>query len=129
MSRCRCCGKVPAALGALGKIEDVRKEEAVKVAIAVIVGEGRLDARVTHVEAVLMSPLREGAVAVVHEKKVGSVESADIEVGPAVLVDVDHRRTRDTARTVLRAVHARRRRDVHELERSRLPVEGAGSVP
>ena len=119
---------VPAPERALREIQDVGEQEAVEVAVAVVVGEGRLDARVLDVQAVLVRPLREGAVAVVDEEQVRRVEAADVEVGPAVLVDVDHRRAGDAARAVPGAVDPRRHGDVHELERGGLPVEGARAV-
>ena len=111
----------------LREIEDVGDDIAVEVAIAVVVREGGHDGGILHIEPVLVGALGEGAVAVVDEQQVRGVVAADVEVGPAVLVDVHHGGA-DFGRGGIGTVDSGGGSDVHELERSGLPVERAGTI-
>ena len=122
---------VPAALRGLGKIEDVGDEIAIELAVAIIVGEDRVDGGILDVEAVGLGALGEGAVVVIDEEQIRQVVAADINVRPAILIDVHDGGAGVAGRSRLSRGdgHAGFHRDVLELEGGNLQVERAGTVP
>ena len=81
---------VPLAVRVLGAVEDVRLDEDVEPAVAVVVAEGGHGAGVRHIEAVGVRHLLERAVALVDVEEVRRVEPADIDVQETVIVEVVH---------------------------------------
>jgi hypothetical protein len=72
-----------------GVIEQVGRYVDIEPAVAVVVAEGRHDARVLHVETVGVGHLLERPVALVDVEQVRGVEAADVDVEQSVVVDVD----------------------------------------
>ena len=101
---------------------------AVQEAVAVVVGKGGHDRGVLHVEAVFVGAFGEGAVAVVDEEQIGGVVTADVDVRPAVLIDVHHS-CADLRCGGAGAIDACGGGDVGEFEGGCLPVQRARAVP
>jgi len=76
----------------LREIEDIGHEIAVQKTVAVVIGKGGHDRCILHVEAVFVGAFGEGAVAVVDEEQIRGVVPAEVDIRPAVLVDIHHGR-------------------------------------
>ena len=111
----------------LGEIEDVGDQVAVEVAVAIIVGENRMHGGVLDIEPVGLGAFREGAIVIIEVEQIRGVITADIDIGPAVLVDVHHRGA-GLAGAFLVAGHAGRGGHIDKLERRGLAVERARAV-